>query len=506
MARMSNRVVIVGAGSSGAVLANRLSANGKLEVLLIEAGPDYAPADMPRDLIDGTRNSMRQHDWGYAHKPSDHTMLSPMPRGRVVGGSSAVNTCIALRGQPEDYDEWHALGLAEWSFDACLPAFRRLEHDLDFAESYHGTNGPLPVRRHTPSELVPIQSAFMDACAELGLPPCADSNAPGTAGFGPHAMNKLNGRRISAAEAYLTATVRARPNLHILANTSVRRVLFRNKRAHAVELDGPRGTEPIEASHVILCAGALNTPGILLRSGVGPDREVRRLQCEPVHDAPAVARRLLDHPATALFVLPRQRGLVDHSAPIIQTVLRYSSGVCDHRADMLLQPVSFTMLPRKLPVFALVMQVGKPRGAGELRYDSADVACKPHIHSRFFEDVQDRSLIRGALRRAVELMQTRALSKLGRAVLPWPALVRSDRWLDRAVSRLSGSGYHPCGTVPMGSTPSEHAAVDGRGHVFGVEGLSVVDASLMPTVPSSNIHLPTLMIAERMAEWLIDGL
>jgi choline dehydrogenase len=498
-------VVIVGAGSSGVVLANRLTARNAREIVLIEAGPDYLPDVLPSDLVDGTRNSMTAHDWSYRHKPSLRGRLLPLPRGRVVGGSSAVNTCIALRGQPEDYDEWAALGLKEWSFDDCLPAFRRLERDLDFGSTsaYHGSDGPLPLRRHTQGELVPFQTAFLEACAELGLPACPDSNAPGMSGYGPHAMNKVDGRRISAAEAYLTAEVRARPSLRIRPQTLVRRVLFTGKRVDGVEIETQEGAvERVAASHVVLCGGALNTPGILLRSGIGPERELRRLQVEPIVDAPAIGRRLLDHPGTGIFVAARPGVWPDRTGPILQTLLRYSSGACDHRADIMLQPISFTLIFPKLRLFALVVQIGKPRGVGELRYESADPRASPIIHSRFFEDDLDRSLARSALRRCLTLLQTRALSKLGRAVLPWPALLRSDRGLDWILPHLCDSGYHPSGTVPMGVGPSEHAAVDAHGRVFGVEGLHVVDASVMPTIPSSNIHLPTLMIAERMAEWL----
>jgi choline dehydrogenase len=496
-------IVIVGAGSSGVVLAHRLSARADREVVLLEAGPDYTPDMLPEDLRDGRKNSMTAHDWAYRHKPSPRAMLSALPRGRVVGGSSAVNTCIALRGQPEDYDEWAALGLSEWSFDKCLPAFRRLERDLDFSDSYHGTSGPLPIRRHPRQELAPYQAAFLDACAELGLEECPDSNAPGRAGYGPHAMNKIEGRRINVAEAYLTPDIRARPNLRIRPNTLVRRILFEGKRATGVELEPAGGDiERLEAAHVIVCGGAINTPGILLRSGVGPDREVRRLQCDPVLDAPAIGHRLLDHPGTGIFVRARGGAIPDRSAPIVQTVYRYSSGQCDHRADMLLQPISFTMLYPRLNLFAMVTQVGKPRGFGELRYLTADPRARPIIFSRFFQDAQDRALACDALRRCHALLETRSLSKFGRAVLPWPRALRSARWLDRLVPILCDSGYHPCGTVPMGTRPSERAAVDSHGAVFGLERLRVVDASVMPTVPSSNIHLPTLMIAERMAEWL----
>jgi choline dehydrogenase len=172
--------VIVGAGSSGAVIAVRATERSEREVLLLEAGPDYPhPLGLPKDLLDGTRNSMRKHDWGQMHRPRPQSpLLYWFPRGRVVGGSSAVNTCIALRGQPHDYDEWASLGLREWSWEACLPAFRRLENDLDVQNEWHSQDGPLPLRRHPASELVPWQAAFLDACAELGFPRCADSTTP----------------------------------------------------------------------------------------------------------------------------------------------------------------------------------------------------------------------------------------------------------------------------------------------------------------------------------------
>jgi len=501
-------VIVVGAGSSGAVIARRLTEQTDCVVLLLEAGPDYGGCALPRDLADGTRNSMAAHDWGYRHRPTSLDREFALPRGRVVGGSSAVNTCIALRGQPEDYDEWAARGLPEWSWRSCLPAFKRLERDLDLESAWHGRDGPLPIRRHPPSEWVPIQAAFVEACLELGFAPCYDSNEPGSAGVGPHAMNKIDGRRISVAEAYLTAEVRNRPNLKIRPDTLLRRVLLDDRKVVGVEVEDAQGhVEVVHAPRVVLCAGALNTPAALLRSGIGAREEVERMGCTLTHDLPQVNRRLLDHPGTAIGLIPRVPTPESLTHPLIQTVLRYASEGSAHTSDMLLQPGSRLPLAHcDLPLIGLMCSVGKPRGTGKVRWTSADPRARPIIESRLLDDAYDRALATEAMLLAHELMHTRALSSVAMHFWPSERVLRSRRSVDAWIRGACDSSYHPCGTVPMGADDDPDAATDGRGRLRGIEGLTIGDASLMPTIPSSNIHLPTLMVAERIAEFLSEEL
>jgi choline dehydrogenase len=468
-------------------------------VILIEAGPDYFPKPLPPDLVDGRHSSMTRHDWGYRHRPTGKQVLFPLPRGKVVGGSSAVNTCVALRGHPSDYDEWASRGLSDWSWQKCLPAFRRLERDLDFSDDYHGRDGPLPIRRHPKQELVPWQAAFLEACSRLGFAACPDANAPGSSGAGAHPMNRVDGRRVSVAEAYLTPAVRARHNLKIMPLTMVRRVLFRNRRVVAVEA----GHEVIETDSVVLCAGAINTPAILLRSGIGPKAELDRLAIDPVSIVEAVGRRLLDHPGTAIFLRPRFGSGFTTRAPLLQTVLRYSSPDSAHPTDMQLQPGSKVPVPRfALPLVSIMCAVNKPLGFGTLHFPTAALDTRPFVESKLLEHPADREKAIHAMQLAAELARTPELRAL--AANFWPSqktLERRDAvdaWIDRACD----SGYHPCGTVPMGAHDDPDAATDQRGAVRGVEGLIVADASVMPSIPSANIHLAVLMIGERFGEWL----
>jgi choline dehydrogenase len=488
--------VIVGAGSTGGVAAARATENPRVRVLLLEAGPDY-PNAIPSDLVRGGRNSVLRHDWGYGHVPTTGQRVPfVFPRGRVVGGSSSVNTCIALRGRPYDYDEWDS---PDWTWDACLPSFKRLETDLDFGDAeWHGNHGPIRIRRHARSELVPWQAAFLDACKMQGIADCPDHNHPTASGAGPHAMNKVGGERQSVLRCYLTSAVRKRDNLTIAPDIHVRRILFEGKRATGLEIERDGRVETIRGKRFMISAGAINTPGILMRSGIGPRERIERIGVELVRDLPAVGARVLDHHGAAIFFLPGL-GVVDLDDPLIQTLYRYTSDGSPYPNDMQIQAGSLLPFPWvTVPLTSLMCQVGKPVGHGEIHWESADPHERPRIASHVLERKEDRDRAIAALRRGYEIAQSAPMRSLARMVWPRKTTLFSDRMHD-AIRNACDSGYHPCGTVPM------HQAVDSRGRVLGVEGLYVADASIMPTVPSANTNLTCIMMGERFGAWMNEG-
>ncbi|MFL5732605.1 MAG: GMC family oxidoreductase, partial [Chloroflexia bacterium] len=408
---MSCDVIVVGAGSAGCVLAARLSEDPDRSVLLLEAGPDYPDLDSLPLEIASSHAATYTHDWGYASETGLLGQPIPLRRAKLVGGCSATNAAIALRGTPQDYDEWSLLGNPGWSFAEILPFFRRLESDADFDNDWHGREGPLPIRRYPVNDLTPVQSALLETCAAVGYPRVDDHNAPGAMGAGPAPMNRVDGIRQSAALTYL-ARARHRPNLTIRSGVLVDRVLLEGRRAVGVRLADP-SNEVLYAGRIILAAGTYGSPAILMRSGVGPAEHLTALGIPVRVDLPGVGQNLTDHPLFGLH-FASSPGALAEASPIFQTVITLKSSLATDGYDLHILPCSaYPVEPEQSPtgaVYLLLVSVTKPLSRGWLRLRSPDPAEAPVIDPGYLTHPDDMPRMIEVVRVARQLSQTPPLS------------------------------------------------------------------------------------------------
>jgi len=530
--------IVVGAGSAGCVLANRLTAGGEHRVLLLEAGGgDRSPWIQVPIGYGRTFNDPR-FNWMYQAQPDAalDNRSAHWPRGKVLGGSSSINAMVYVRGQPADFDDWRAAGNPGWSWSELLPYFKKLEDHPWGPSEFHGAGGPVHVSDVSAS-VHPLCATFLQACANVGIENTRDFNGAQPEGAGLWQVTIKDGVRVSSANAYLRPIWR-RANLDVRLRAHVTRVLFSGSRAVGVEyLRGGTRQQAGARAEVLLAAGAINSPQLLELSGVGDAQLLRQFHIPLVADSPAVGRGLQDHLAVSYFYRSRVPTLNDQLAPFlgkVKAALRYVLGrrgplamsvnqagaFLRSRAELTrpnlhiyFNPASYStttigpkrrlLNPDPYPAFLMSFNTCRPTSRGTIHIRSSDPLSSPAIFPNSLAteaDVQD--VFEGArvLRR---IAGARPLAEVIETEREPGAQVQSDAEVLADFRRRAGSVFHACGTCAMGADPRT-SVVDQRLRVRGVSGLRVVDAAIFPNISSGNINAPTLMVAERAADLILE--
>jgi choline dehydrogenase len=527
---MTYDYVIVGGGSAGCVLANRLSADPSVKVALIEAGPGDKNFLIHMPVGYAALMKTGWVDWGYHTEPQAGMGGRRLywPRGRVLGGSSSVNAMIYIRGVPSDYNMWAQLGDRGWAWDDVLPYFKKAESYWQGADNYHGGDGPLTVTR--PGVAHPLNAAWIEAGQQAGYPYTPDFNGARQEGFGPVDCTIADGRRASAAVCYLRPALK-RPNLTVITKAQATRILLLRGRAIGVEYARKRQRHEILASReVVLSGGAINTPQLLLLSGIGPASEIGRHGVKVAHHLPGVGKNLQDHlhgavkhycsAPVSLYSALKPSALMRHvpyylvtgKGPASESAIE-TLAFLKTRPDVVAPDLEYHFVPALYADHGRVMiyrhgwmgyyNMQRPEARGEITLKSADPLAHPAIQPNYLQNETDLRTLRDGFKILREVFRQKAFEPYGGDEFMPGAAVQTDAEIDAYHRATAETLYHPVGACKMGH--DEMAVVDETLRVHGLDGLRVVDASIMPRLVSGNTNAPTIMIAEKAADMIANG-